>query len=134
MTIFFIWYFFSHFIFYFSPEKGDYDLSLSLSLSLSLYIYIYIYILFCNFTLGWWIIVFFILILGQYNLVVCLIFKFSVTSLLSPSFSFCLTFFFGQNTWLFWKWNFEFISKYNVDFVFECVYQLLKLNPQNEYV
>ena len=32
----------SHFIFYFSPEKGDY----SLSLSLSLYIYIYIYYLF----------------------------------------------------------------------------------------
>ena len=30
----------SHFIFYFSPEKGDY------SLSLSLYIYIYIYIIY----------------------------------------------------------------------------------------
>ena len=62
----------------------------------------------------------------------CLIFKFSVTSLLSPSFTFCLIFFFffGQNTYLFWKWDFEFISKYNVGNVFECVYQLLEHQHQ----
>ena len=58
LTYDYIFYFdvsFSHFIFYFSLEKGDY----SLSLSLSIYIYI-LFIIFCNFTLGWWIIVFFI--------------------------------------------------------------------------
>ena len=40
--IFYLILFFSHFIFYFSPEKVI-TLSLSLSLSLSIYIYIYIF-------------------------------------------------------------------------------------------
>ena len=52
--IFYLILFFLSFYFLFLSWKGD------LSLSLSLYIYIYIYILFCNFTLCWWIIVFFI--------------------------------------------------------------------------
>ena len=121
MTIFFIWCFFFSFYFLFLSRKR-WLLSLPLSL--------YIYILFYNFTLGWWIIVFFIIYyfgLIQFGSV------FDFLSFLSQVFSlpllaFVWLFFFGQNTWLFWKWNFEFISKYDVGYVFECVYQLLKLN------
>ena len=82
----------SHFIFYFSPEKGDY------SLSLSLYIYIYIYILFYNFTSGWWIIVFFIIYyfgLIQFGSV------FDFLSFLSQVFSLPLLAF----VWLFFFWD-----------------------------
>ena len=72
LTHYYIFFYFdassSHFIFYLSLKKGNY--SLSLSLSLSLYIYIYIkFILFCNFTLGWWIIIYFFIILFWVNMI-----------------------------------------------------------------
>ena len=117
----------SHFIFYFSPEKGDY----SLSLSLFIYIYIYIYILFYNFTLGWWIIVFFIIYyfgLIQFDSV------FDFLSFLSQVFSVPLLafvylfFYFWHNTWLFWKWDFEFMSKYNVGYVFIYLFFDVSIN------
>ena len=57
-----------------------------ITLSLSL-----IFILFCNSTLGWWIIVsFYNTILGWYNW--WCVFEFSITSLVFPSYSFCLIF------------------------------------------
>ena len=88
---------FSHFIFYFSFEKGDYSLSLSLSLSLSIYIYIYIiysflqpYFRFMNHCIFFYIILFWVNTIWY-----CVwFFKFSVTSLHSPSFNFCFIFYF----------------------------------------
>ena len=64
----------SHFILYLSPKKGNYFFSLSLSLYICVCVCVCVwvlFILFCKFTLGWWIIVFFYnTILGLYDLVV----------------------------------------------------------------
>ena len=65
---------FSHFIFYFSPKEGDYSLSLSVSLSLSIYIYIYYLFFFATFLYVDESFYYLYNIIGQYDLVVCLIF------------------------------------------------------------
>ena len=119
----------SYLIFYFSLEKCDYSfiLSLSLSLSLSLYIYIYIYIIYSFLQLYFRLMnhyIFYNTILGQ---TICFfffsfnfpsqVFFLPLISFVSFLFDIILSYFGSEN---------EFISKYDLGYVYECAYQLFE--------
>ena len=82
-------------LFYISLQKKVITLSLSLSLSLYIYIYIYLYSFLQFYFRMMNHCIFYIMLFWVNTIWKCAwFFKFSITSLLSPSFSFCLIFFF----------------------------------------
>ena len=98
----------------FSPKKRDYAISPSRFLILS-----------CNSTLSWWIFTFLISLLWV-DMFWCCVFWVSHHESSLSLYNFGLIFFW-VNYLLVWKWEFEFISKHNLnDYVFECVYQLFE--------
>ena len=99
-----IWYSPFHPIFILPIQKGEYSLSLSLSLSLYIYIYMYIIYSFLQFYFRLMIFcTFCISTLNWYILVIC--FFCSLSHVLSPP----LIILIWVNSYILWKWKFEFI-------------------------